>query len=269
MNKIRENNRIQTASGDNRRNGWRKYAILIVMKVWFPALRIRVAAVCLLLAGALLLPGCSANRREGSAWNFRSEEEEAQSSRPDEAGTGAEPGDGGGQAPEQPAAEEDAGERETEPGYVYICGAVVNPGVYQVTEGTRVFEVIALAGGLTAQADDQWLNQAETVRDGQKLQIYTKEETAALKEAGQAAGTDGSGEGDPGTSGGASGEEKVNINTADRNLLMTLPGIGEAKAEAILKYRQEHGNFGSIEDICQVSGIKEAVFSNIEDRITV
>ena len=64
-------------------------------------------------------------------------------------------------------------------------------------------------------------------------------------------------------------DEKVNINTADRDLLMTLPGIGEAKAEAILKYRQEHGNFDSIGAICQVPGIKEAVFSNIEDRITV
>ena len=66
-----------------------------------------------------------------------------------------------------------------------------------------------------------------------------------------------------------SGDERININTADRDLLMTLPGIGESKAEAILSYRQDHGNFGSIGDICQVSGIKEAVFSRIEDRITV
>ncbi len=174
-----------------------------------------------------------------------------------------------------------------EPGYVYICGAVRRPGVYEIGEGTRVFEVIEQAGGLTKQADGEWLNQAEIVVDGQKLQIYTKEETAAFKEAGLSA----AGSMDQGLSAGAGGmpqgtdsqvtagngaaeqgaavDDKVNINTADKDLLMTLPGIGESKAEAVLQYRQEHGNFGSIGDICQVSGIKEAVFSRIKDRITV
>ena len=75
--------------------------------------------------------------------------------------------------------------------------------------------------------------------------------------------------GDGAAAQGEAADEKVNINTADKDLLMTLPGIGESKAEAILQYRQDHGNFGSIGDICQVSGIKEAVFSRIKDRITV
>ena len=172
-----------------------------------------------------------------------------------------------------------------EPGYVYICGAVRRPGVYEIGEGTRVFEVIEQAGGLTKQADEEWLNQAEVVSDGQKLQIYTKKEMAAFKEAGLSASGDpavtaGAGgmpqgadlqtaAGDGAAAQGEAADEKVNINTADKDLLMTLPGIGESKAEAILQYRQDHGNFGSIGDICQVSGIKEAVFSRIKDRITV
>lgn len=158
-------------------------------------------------------------------------------------------------------------------GYVYVCGAVEHPGVYEIYEGMRVFEVLELAGGMTSEADLEWINQARTVTDGQQLRIYTREETAQMKSSGLSEGADMvSGEAEP--SGvpeekKTAGEKKVNINTADREELMTLPGIGEAKAEAILSYRQEHGAFGSIEEICQISGIKEAVFSNIKDRITV
>lgn len=157
--------------------------------------------------------------------------------------------------------------RETqaaEPYYVYVCGAVGAPGVYRLAPGTRVYEAVAEAGGFAENADREWLNQAEQVTDGQKLYIYSEEETRQMEESGQTAGM-------AGTQNGGSGQEqaKVNLNTADRELLMTLPGIGEAKADAILQYRTEKGPFSAIEDILQVSGIKDAVFSKIKDQITV
>lgn len=146
-------------------------------------------------------------------------------------------------------------------GYVYVCGAVQSPGVYPIRVGMRTFEALELAGGFTEAADTQWLNLAEAVQDGQRLYVYSQEETAQLKEAGiseQAAAEES-----------AQKDEKVNINTADRETLMTLPGIGESKADAILLYRETQGGFSSIEEIQNISGIKNAVFSKIKDRITV
>lgn len=146
-------------------------------------------------------------------------------------------------------------------GYVYVCGAVKSPGVYPIRGGMRMFEALELAGGFTEEADTQWLNLAELLQDGQRLYIYSQEETVQLKEAGilEQAAADES----------AQKDEKVNINTADRETLMTLPGIGESKADAILLYRETQGGFSSIEEIQNISGIKNAVFSKIKDRITV
>lgn len=178
-------------------------------------------------------------------------------------------------------------------GYVYVCGAVNVPGVYPMREGMRVFEAIDLAGGFAQEADSEWLNQAEPVKDGERLYVYTKEETRAIAESRQAdgqeaapvlwaenAGTAGKNgtvtagdsigtAGDSGTDGAGSDSQKVNLNTADREQLKTLPGIGDAKADAILQYREEHGAFGSIEEIQNISGIKNGVFSKIKDLITV
>ncbi len=165
--------------------------------------------------------------------------------------------------------------------YVYVCGAVTRPGVYPIHEGMRVFEALELAGGFAPDADREWLNQAEPLQDGQRLYVYTKEETLMLAEdlrsGGQAdspilwaenAGTPGDVGADD-ASGPQSDEQKVNLNTADREQLKTLPGIGDAKADAILQYREEHGPFGAIEEIQNISGIKNAVFSKIKDLITV
>ncbi len=140
---------------------------------------------------------------------------------------------------------------------VYVCGAVASPGVYELREGSRVYEAIRMAGGFTAEADQEWLNQAEQVRDGQRLRVYTKEETDGLEER----------EAVPELL--EEGQRKVNLNTASKEELMTLSGIGEAKAEAILAYRQEHGAFASIEEIQNIPGIKSAVFSKIKDQIVV
>lgn len=134
-------------------------------------------------------------------------------------------------------------------GYVYVCGAVNTPGVYPITDDMRVFEAIECAGGFREDADEEWLNLAFPVTDGQQIYVYTIAETQAfVREQADA---------------------KVNLNTATRDELMTLPGIGESKADAILKYRTEYGGFERIEDIMNISGIKEAVFSKIKDDITV
>lgn len=143
---------------------------------------------------------------------------------------------------------------------VYVCGAVNNPGIYEMQEGARIFEAIQMAGGFSPEADQEWLNQAEQVRDGQKLRVYTEEETAGL-------GEDRISPDDQEPSGEDQG--KINLNTASKEELMTLSGIGEAKAEAILAYRREHGVFASIEEIQNIPGIKSAVFSKIKDQIVV
>jgi len=183
---------------------------------------------------------------------------------------------------------------ETVIGYVYVCGAVKDPGVYPIRDDMRVCDAVELAGGFSDEADEEWLNQAATLRDGQKLYVYTIEETDLMKASGMAPegmdgsitgtgtsdGADSSEAADAGTADGGAGEDsssgtgtasdgKVNINTATREELMTLPGIGESKADAIVAYRDAHGAFSSIEEIQNISGIKSGVFSQIKDLITV
>lgn len=153
--------------------------------------------------------------------------------------------------------------------YVHVCGAVQVPGVYSLREGARVYEAIALAGGFAGEADTQWLNQAELLQDGQKLYVFTKDETVKLKQQGMSEADLQMGSSKESGSTVQTDDGKVNLNTADKETLMTLPGIGEAKAEAVIQYRTEHGAFRSIEEIQNISGIKEAVFSKIKDRITV
>ena len=133
--------------------------------------------------------------------------------------------------------------------FVQISGAVNNPGVYELDGDARIFQVVLMAGGLREDADDSSLNQAGKVTDGQMIVVLTKEEALA---AAMNSSSDG----------------KVDINTADEATLMTLPGIGEAKAKAIIKYR-ESNSFTSKEDIKNISGIKDGVYSKIEDLIKV
>ncbi|MCD7883265.1 MAG: ComEA family DNA-binding protein [Lachnospiraceae bacterium] len=196
---------------------------------------------------------------------------------------------------------EEASQTETITGYVYVCGAVNEPGVYPIRADMRVCDAVELAGGFSPEADEEWLNQAAAVCDGQKLYIYTVEETDLMRESGMVPeGMSGSTSdaGVSGISGSASGKDaaagtsadtsaetsstdagaseagmtqdgKININTATREQLMTLPGIGESKADAIVSYRDTYGAFASIEEIQNISGIKSGVFSQIKDLITV
>lgn len=155
--------------------------------------------------------------------------------------------------------------------YVYVCGAVKEPGVYELEAGARIYEAVEAAGGLTEEADFSSVNQAEKVSDGQMVKILTKEETEALGETPDSVETPDSGNGETAVSGNAETEQdgRININLASAEELMTLPGIGRAKADSIISYRESSGGFSSIEEIMQVEGIKEGVFNRVKDSIKV
>lgn len=141
-------------------------------------------------------------------------------------------------------------EEKTEKIFVHVCGEVNNPGVYELNAGSRVFEALDAAGGVTKDAADDSINQAEVLSDGQQLEIFSEEQMSQ----NELTETFDSG--------------KMNINKATKEELMTLSGIGESKADAIIRYREENGNFNSIEEIMEIEGIKEGVFRKIEEQIT-
>lgn len=151
--------------------------------------------------------------------------------------------------------------------YVHICGAVKKPGVYPVTGTARVADLIKAAGGLTKQAADNSVNQARLLEDGEQIYIPTKKEweTSGQVIAGrqETAGQEGE------TEVSQTGQGLVNINTADKETLMTLAGIGESKAESIISYREENGDFQTIEDLKKITGIKDGVFEKIRQHITI
>ena len=148
--------------------------------------------------------------------------------------------------------------------FVHICGAVERPGVYELPEGSRIFEAVKLAGGLTEEACEEYQNQAQKITDGMKIYIPTAEQV----ENGEAEETFLEAEPE-GTKDTQNTDKTVNINTADKELLMTLPGIGENRAESIISYREEKGSFVKIEDIMQVSGIKDGAYQKLKDKICV
>ena len=135
---------------------------------------------------------------------------------------------------------------------VHVCGAVVNPGVVALPQGSRAEDALLAAGGFAEDASRDYVNLAGYVSDGEKLYFPTREEVPSgvlvLAEA------------DDGL---------VNINTADVAALCTLPGIGESRARDIIAYREAHGDFKSCEDIMKVSGIKTSVYNKLSDRIKV
>lgn len=134
--------------------------------------------------------------------------------------------------------------------YVQLSGAVLTPGVYKVPKDARLVDVVEMAGGFLSEAYTDNLNMASVLSDGQHIKIFTAKEWEALSQDNEESGL-------------------VNINTADVKLLMSLPGIGEQKAKAIIEYRSTYGNFQTIEDIMKVGGIKEAVFIKIKNLISV
>lgn len=126
--------------------------------------------------------------------------------------------------------------------YVHVCGAVVSPGVYAMPEGSRLYEATALAGGLLDTADADGVNLAREARDGEQVRIpYIDEEEAA--------------------------DGLVNINSAELAELCNIPGVGEAKARAIISYREANGPFANIEELTGVNGIKEGLLEQMRPYI--
>lgn len=154
---------------------------------------------------------------------------------------------------------------QSEKCFVYICGAVRSPGVYEVGQNARIYEVVEAAGGLTAEAAAESVNQAREIVDGEMIRILTREEAAGtgLEETGEQPGTGT----DCKTAEEADGRIDLNLATAAE--LMTLSGIGQSKADSIIRYREKNGSFSSVEEIKQVEGIKEGVYNRIKDHIKV
>lgn len=154
---------------------------------------------------------------------------------------------------------------------IHICGAVKNPGVYTVPADCRYEQALQAAGGVTSDGAKDYLNLADIVSDGEKLYVpFLKEvddryglsssekkisqKAEKLQESQMSDGNDSS---------------PININLATAAQLQRLNGIGEVRAEAIIQYREENGPFKTIEEIMNVSGIKEGAFLKIKDEITV
>lgn len=171
----------------------------------------------------------------------------------------------------------DASSEEEKTLVVHICGAVSAPGVYELPAGSRIIDAVEAGGGFLPEADEACCNLAEEIVDGCQIYIMTKTESCADGQTEKKAGIQTSPDSDMQTtdrnvrSNSATALENglVNLNTADVAALMTLPGIGESRAKAIISYREQHGAFAQIEDIMKISGIKQAAFSKTKDKITV
>lgn len=147
---------------------------------------------------------------------------------------------------------------------VHLSGAAVRPGLYELSAGSRVDDLLMLAGGLSDEVDRDWteknLNLAAKLQDEDKLYIPRQGELARGGSSGQVAGL---------TARADAVFRKINLNTASAVELEKLPGIGPAYALKIVDYRQAHGPFVRIEDIQKVSGIGPKIFEKIREKITV
>ncbi|WP_414841620.1 helix-hairpin-helix domain-containing protein [Enterococcus saccharolyticus] len=141
---------------------------------------------------------------------------------------------------------------------VDIKGEVKKPGVYELHQGSRVEEVILLAGGFTDKAEERQLNLAEKLTDQQMIYVPNKEEAKDLPIPTVTTASEGS-----------SPMNIVNINTATLTELQTLTGIGPSKAQAIIDYREENGNFKSIAELQEVNGFGEKTVEKLKESITV
>ena len=161
---------------------------------------------------------------------------------------------------EQSDTEEDSAgsENDTDKIVVFVCGSVLNEGVYELDPGARVNDALAAAGGFAEDADTTAVNLADMVTDGGKIYFPAEGESVS---SGYAGGTEAENV--------LTENGKVNINTADENGLTQLPGIGETRARRIIAYRQEHGLFSSTEDLKNVSGIGDSIYESLEEYISV
>ena len=205
-----------------------------------------------LAAAVFVCGGCTGNLKEEQDEILL--ETVAESSENLEHADDAEQSEAGETLPETAEPQETAETRLGSTIYVHVCGHVKYPGVYQMQEGSRVYEAIDKAGGMLE----------EGAGDAMRIMVPDLAQAAQMIEQGAVF--------DPGSSASVSDRKssgKVNLNRADVKELMTLTGIGQSRAEAIIRYREEIGSFERIEDVMKVSGIKESAFNKIKDDITV
>ena len=139
--------------------------------------------------------------------------------------------------------------------YVHVCGCVKKPGLYTFQEGQRIDAAVRAAGGFSEDADERSVNLAQLLEDGTQIRILPE-------------GNPGISPSGTGTSGSA-GDGKVHLNAAGKQELMSLNGIGEGRAEAIIAYRDSHGGFSSVEEIKKVDGIGDGIYQKIKDLIEI
>lgn len=209
------------------------------------------------------LSGCGAETLDIVTEEIADTEEDTQSVSGD-AGTAGEKPETGIQEPEnrEPEMQESAVmDTEVDSMFcVYVCGAVTREGVYYLPAGSIKKDALDAAGGYGENAARGFVNLAEPVQDGEKIYFPTAEEMAGITPADDTV-QDGKTE--------TSASKTVNLNTATKEELMTLPGIGESKALAIIKYREENQGFRSTDEIMQIDGIKEGVYNKIKDLISI
>ncbi len=154
--------------------------------------------------------------------------------------------------------------------YAHVCGAVVNPGVYEAELGARVVDFIELAGGLTTEAAADYINQAKSVEDGQRIYVLSELELESLTLEQRIEGeevTKNNAEEATKNNAEEASSSLININTAGLEELMSLSGIGQAKANSIIAYREKNGKFQTIENLMDIPGIKERLFQQISHMI--
>lgn len=207
-----------------------------------------LAAVAVLAVAALVLGAVLAGRlASGARVLTRDAAAGGQSAAPAAAVAGE---DGG--ADGSPAEGAGAQPKEEPPAriWVHVAGAVAAPGVYPLPEGSRAIDAVEAAGGLAPDADPDAVNLAAEVADGSQVRVPAQGEAAPAAQAGASS-------------------FKVNVNQAGTDELQTLPGVGLATAEAIVRERQENGPFASPEDLVRVPGIGEKKLARIIGLVTV
>ncbi len=143
---------------------------------------------------------------------------------------------------------------------VYVTGAVNNPGVVTLAEGSRIGDAVNSCGGVLPTGDAERINMAQVLKDGQKINVPEKDQ-AAKALGGSKAKAAGPGSSKKG--------ELININTADAQTLDSLPGVGPSTAQKIIDYRETEGAFQDINDLKKIKGIGEAKFAKLKDKICI
>ncbi|MFO7690648.1 MAG: helix-hairpin-helix domain-containing protein [Cryobacterium sp.] len=150
--------------------------------------------------------------------------------------------------------------------FVHVLGAVASPGVVELSDGSRVLDAIAAAGGLTATADPSGANLARRVTDGEQIYLPQQGELPAGAPPGTVSGQAGAGSA---TGAGSTAGTIVDLNAATLAELETLPRIGPAMAQRIVDYRTSNGPFSTIDDLRNVTGIGDKTFDALRELVRV